>query len=99
MDKEFALLLDTFEEYLLKYIELSRLLNHPVKDSIIIYYKDLRDNFNKLESLSVKLHFSLFKLDNKEKQMYYTSQNEAFNILFDDDLNKPACDNCKCSIF
>ncbi len=99
MDKEFALLLDSFEEYLFKYVELSRLLKCPIKESIIVYYKDLRDRFNKLESLSVKAHFSTCQSKENIKHKEYDVSTEGFNIMFDDDINKPPCENCKCIIF
>lgn len=102
MDKEYSLVLELLEEYIFKYIELAHLLKKPVKESLVMQFKESIQIFNKLESLSVKSNFKLRRNENENSNANITYSSALINhynsIVFDQETNK-ACDNCRCIVF
>ncbi len=93
LDKEYAELLEFFEDHFYKYIELSIKIKKPVSDKVINQFKNYKDLFNRIESKCVLSHMR----DNMKDTII--QKRTSFEIIFEEDLGAKACCNTKCLIF
>ena len=93
LDKEYAELLEIFEDYFYKYIELSIKIKKSAYDKVIKQFKDYKEIFNRIESKCVLSHMR----DNMKDTII--QKRTSFEIIFEEDLGAKACCNTKCLIF
>lgn len=91
IDKEYADLLDMFNEYFYKIVELSYNLKHPLNDKTIKIYENLKSSYNKIEAKSVLVHLKEYQAEEYK--------NSDFMITMENESNSKACCNNKCSVF
>lgn len=92
-DKDYAKLLNCFENVFDKFIEMASKIHLPVAPDLVKKYRDLRDKYDAYDSYAVVAHLEHYKINSSRN-------NNDIKIIFENDNStSKACCNEKCVIF